>query len=332
MHYVQKYLEKYQLIKTSNNKMNSRSNTNIFLYCNYYSFYSQKVLMTLYEKNVDFEPLVVDITKGEQYSPWFLELNPRGEVPVLKVRNEVIPDSTRIIDYLEYHLDQELTPIINVSRDSKVMKNINHFRDLLEALPAGVITVGSFFHPHLCGTPKLPFVFPVREVLKSGDLVSSKNLRKLAEENPKAKGILLYKAEIQDRKHEILTNEEEYLKVLNIVDAVLTQVEDQLTEQNEDCWLCCDKFTIADVNLSIILQRLWELGLEERFWTDGKRPHIETYFNKVRLRESFVKTIPNMAVHIKLIFTSQPPAYVGAAGAVSIGVVLALAYMLKKLI
>ncbi|KPJ07183.1 Ganglioside-induced differentiation-associated protein 1 [Papilio machaon] len=307
MHYVQKYLEKYQLIKTSNNKMNSRSNTNIFLYCNYYSFYSQKVLMTLYEKNVDFEPLVVDITKGEQYSPWFLELNPRGEVPVLKVRNEVIPDSTRIIDYLEYHLDQELTPIINVSRDSKVMKNINHFRDLLEALPAGVITVGSFFHPHLCGTPKLPFVFPVREVLKSGDLVSSKNLRKLAEENPKAKGILLYKAEIQDRKHEILTNEEEYLKVLNIVDAVLTQVEDQLTEQNEDCWLCCDKFTIADVNLSIILQRLWELGLEERFWTDGKRPHIETYFNK-------------------------PPAYVGAAGAVSIGVVLALAYMLKKLI
>lgn len=66
-----------------------------------------------------------------------------------------------------------------------------------------------------------------------GDLVSSKNLRKLAEENPKAKGILLYKAEIQDRKHEILTNEEEYLKVLNIVDAVLTQVEDQLKEQSE---------------------------------------------------------------------------------------------------
>lgn len=66
-----------------------------------------------------------------------------------------------------------------------------------------------------------------------GDLVSSKNLRKLAEENPKAKSILLYKAEIQDRKHEILTNEEEYLKVLNVVDAVLSQVEEQLTEQSQ---------------------------------------------------------------------------------------------------
>lgn len=41
------------------------------------------------------------------------------------------------------------------------------FREIIEALPAGLITVGSFFHPQLCGTPKLPFILPVREVLKS---------------------------------------------------------------------------------------------------------------------------------------------------------------------
>ncbi|CAH2039603.1 unnamed protein product, partial [Iphiclides podalirius] len=312
--------------------MNSGNKTNIFLYCNYYSFYSQKVLMALYEKNIEFEPLIVDITKGEQYSSWFLELNPRGEIPVLKIHNEIIPDSTRIMDYLEYHLDQDVPPLINISRDSKVIKNVNRFRDLLEALPAGVITVGSFFHPHLCGTPKLPFIFPVREVLKSGDLVSSKNLRKLAEENPKAKSILLYKADIQDRKHEILTNEEEYVKVLNVVDAVLSQVEEQLAEQSEEHWLCCENFSIADINLAILLQRLWELGFEGRFWTGGKRPHIESYFNRVKLRDSFVKTIPNLGVILKMIITSQPPAYVGAAGIVSVGVVVALAYMLKKLI
>lgn len=61
--------------------------------------------MALYEKNIDFEPLEVDITKGEQYSSWFLEINPRGEIPVLKVDNETIPDSTRILDYLELYLD-----------------------------------------------------------------------------------------------------------------------------------------------------------------------------------------------------------------------------------
>lgn len=61
----------------------------------------------------------------------------------------------------------ELTPLINVSSDSKVVQNINKFRDIIEALPAGLITVGSFVHPNLCGTPKLPFILPVREVLKS---------------------------------------------------------------------------------------------------------------------------------------------------------------------
>ncbi|KAL0871912.1 hypothetical protein ABMA27_004366 [Loxostege sticticalis] len=192
-----------------------------------------QVLMTLHEKNIDFEPLEVDITKGEQYSSWFLEINPRGEIPVLKVNNEIIPDSTRILDYLELYLDPELPSLINVTTDKKILENINKFRDLIEALPAGVITVGSFFHPHLCGSPKLPFILPVRELLKTGDLGSSKNLRKLAEENPKAKGILLYKAEIQDRKHEILSNEDEYLKVLNIVDQVLFHVEEQLKTQSE---------------------------------------------------------------------------------------------------
>lgn len=68
-------------------------------------------------------------------------------------------------------------------------------------------------------------------MFSAGDLSSSQNLRKLADENPKAKHILLYKAEIQDRKHELLSNEEEYLKILNIVDQVLNQIEEQLKLQ-----------------------------------------------------------------------------------------------------
>ncbi|XP_026762506.1 ganglioside-induced differentiation-associated protein 1 [Galleria mellonella] len=330
MHFAQKYLEKLSIYKR-NGQTSSKNNTNVLLYCNYYSFYSQKVLLALYEKNVDFEPFTVDITKGEQYSSWFLEINPRGEIPVLKVKDEIIPDSTRILDYLEVYLDPELPPLINVSTDAKILNNINKYRELIEALPVGVITVGSFFHPHLCGRPKLPFILPVREVLKTGDLSSSKNLRKLAEENPKARGILLYKAEIQDKKHEILANEEEYLKILNIVDDVFSLIENELKTQTEGNWLCCEKFSIADVNLAILLQRLWELGLEGRFWTGGKRPLIENYFNRVKQRESFKRTIPSLLFHIKMIISSQPPAYLGAAGAVSVAVVASFVYIIKKI-
>lgn len=57
--------------------------------------------MTLNEKNIPFEPVIINITKGQQYSSDYLKLNPRGEVPVLQDNGKIIPDSVRIIDYLE---------------------------------------------------------------------------------------------------------------------------------------------------------------------------------------------------------------------------------------
>lgn len=57
--------------------------------------------MALHEKNLCFETHFVDIARGIQYQPWFLQINPRGEVPVLQDTGKIIPDSARIIDYLE---------------------------------------------------------------------------------------------------------------------------------------------------------------------------------------------------------------------------------------
>jgi len=57
--------------------------------------------MALHEKKLPFKTHFVNIAKSEQYQPWFLEMNPRGEVPVLKDGVKIIPDSSRIIDYLE---------------------------------------------------------------------------------------------------------------------------------------------------------------------------------------------------------------------------------------
>lgn len=57
--------------------------------------------MALYEKRVPFKSQVVSLLAKEQYKPWFLRLNPRGEVPVLTDGVKVIPDSVRIVEYLE---------------------------------------------------------------------------------------------------------------------------------------------------------------------------------------------------------------------------------------
>lgn len=57
--------------------------------------------MALYEKKLPFESVIINLIKGVQYEPWFLQLNPKGEVPVLQDTGKIIPDSARIIDYLE---------------------------------------------------------------------------------------------------------------------------------------------------------------------------------------------------------------------------------------
>lgn len=68
----------------------------------YEQFFTQ-ILFALYEKNIKFTAYEVDVTSGEQYSQWFLELNPKGEVPVLQDGTLVVPESGRIISYIEDH-------------------------------------------------------------------------------------------------------------------------------------------------------------------------------------------------------------------------------------
>ena len=44
------------------------------------SFSSQKVLLYLHERGIDFTGYHVDLQRNEHLSPWYLEINPRGEV------------------------------------------------------------------------------------------------------------------------------------------------------------------------------------------------------------------------------------------------------------
>lgn len=49
-----------------------------------------------------------------------------------------------------------------------------------------------------------------------------------ADLNPDVKDTLLKKAEFQDKKHHLLTNKDEYLKILKTVEDVLETIEKEL--------------------------------------------------------------------------------------------------------
>lgn len=291
--------------------------------------------MALHEKRLSFESHPVNIMKGAQYEPWFLKINPKGEVPVLQDDAKIIPDSNRIIDYLEDNFSNGDTPrLIPLDQGSGVRQKVNHFRNIIDEIPANVVTIGSFFHPQLVGKPKLPFIAPVRRQMAAHENNSSKILRQYAEKNSEGREMLLQKAAAQDKKHLTITNLAEFTKLLDQIDVVLTQVEEELSkheEEHPDWWLCSDRFTVADIGLTVLLERLNNIGLDERFWTNGKRPHIEKYFEKVKKRESYKQTMPSKMFFFKMVLC-QSPVLIGVSVVALLSLIVGGVFVVKKLV
>ncbi|HEX7761316.1 MAG TPA: glutathione S-transferase family protein [Caulobacteraceae bacterium] len=62
---------------------------------------SLKSLIALKEKELDFESVYVDLHKFEQHLPWFVAINPEGQVPVLDHDGVIVTHTTVINEYLE---------------------------------------------------------------------------------------------------------------------------------------------------------------------------------------------------------------------------------------
>jgi glutathione S-transferase len=62
---------------------------------------SLKCLAALHEKGLPFTSRYVDLHRFEQHEPWFVALNPDGQVPVLDHDGVIITQTTVINEYLD---------------------------------------------------------------------------------------------------------------------------------------------------------------------------------------------------------------------------------------
>ena len=69
-----------------------------------FSSYSQKALMAFYEKNIEFNSMVLD--GGEEITQKFNEIWPIGRFPILMDDGNFIFEATAIIEYLEVKFPQ----------------------------------------------------------------------------------------------------------------------------------------------------------------------------------------------------------------------------------
>ncbi|XP_067227838.1 ganglioside-induced differentiation-associated protein 1-like 1 isoform X1 [Chanodichthys erythropterus] len=103
-------------------------------------------------------------------------------------------------------------------------------------------------------------------------------------------------------------------KILGELGMVLDQVEAELEKrkleyQGQKCelWLCGPTFTLADICLGATLHRLKFLGLSRKYWEDGSRPNLQSFFERVQKRYAFRKVLGD--IHTTLLSAVLPNAF-----------------------
>ncbi|KAI8129542.1 hypothetical protein FF38_04795 [Lucilia cuprina] len=302
----------------------------LVLYFHPYNFHSQKILLLLYEKNIEFTPYVVDLLNGEQYSNWFLNLNPKGDVPVLQDGSFVVPDSLHIINYIENKFRggdyKSLKPKNNNSLENEKMQL---FEQILGHLPVGALSLGSFIHDDLKLVPKPPFIGPIRKTcLKNNEKVYGL-LKESIDKVEDHKAALLRKLDLQERRKRIVYSRLEYQKILDAIHNVLRFVEDDMVAHPAREWLVSNDFCMADVCFGLLLLRLYQLGFENYYWSYGKLPRVESYFLRFKKRPSYEKLMPTNFEILKDMWQMTPSNYIIGAGAGVLGMAVFAAFAHK---
>lgn len=318
-------------VNLTSNDNNSSSNGPLELYYWYTSFYSRKVLFALHEKHLSFKSNIVNLGKGDQYQPWYLKLNPRGEVPVFKDGVKVIPDSGRILDYLEDNFSNGNTPRLMPEKGTEGTQHVKQWRELLDSVPVPLITFGCLYHSHLTTNMKISS-FERKQRLSLMSTVST-DLDLMMEKYPEFKELYQEK---KQRLETLISDAQDVDKIkaaLDNLETTLDTVEQELASHDGDkssWWLCSQKFAIPDITLALVLQRLHDLGLSTRYLTVDKRPHLVQYFKKVQEREGYKKTIGHGAGLLHKICCSKKTHLAVIGVAVTVISVIAIGAVVYK--
>lgn len=263
---------------------------------------SHKVMMYLYERGIEFSDYHVDFQRNEQLSKWFLELNPKGQVPVMKFDNQVITDSTRIIHHLEAQVPTDLYhPLVPYSHETHLYQQYVYFTALLDQLPVNKVIQGIAFHPDisLASGRGEPYDDPdVFEKIQQTSLRRGFVLRQAAEDNDKAASDLRSRAsEFEKEILPTIKDRDEFQLILDQIDNVMEKMENQLTETmhlEDECegWLLGSSFSAVDISLGVILNKFALLGLQPIFWQGmPPRPHLEKFLTQIQKRQDFVRAV-----------------------------------------
>ena len=225
-----------------------------------------KVRFAMAEKGVVPDEMhYIDILKGEQFDPDYVKINPKAVVPALVHNGNIINESTVICEYVEDAFDgPTLMPTDPLAR-VKVR--------LWEK------AVDEQLHP-ACG--ELTFVCCHRHIVMR---LGEEKLREFLTSTPDQSVTSTWK----ERKKEIVRFGFEAPGIdatIRMYDGYLAKMEETLAK---DEWLAGSEFSLADIALTPYVNRLDMLSMSG-MWEDGRLPHVEAWFNRIKAMDSFAPT------------------------------------------
>ena len=242
------------------------------------SLCSQKARLVLAEKGVDWNSRIVNLLKGDNLDPGYMALNPAGVVPTLVHDGTPVTNSLNILRYVDKAFEGP-----DLAQGDPGL--IEAWLKLQDVLPIRTLTYGVM--PGRRGRVMRSTIGPKRKL-------AAKALRR----NPGLKEA--YEAKIRDLDRWLVTlgSPQEIKDAIGQVDRVLDQLEATLAKQR---WLAGDDYSLADLAWTPVLARFEMLGFAEK-WRNGRREHVDRYFEQLKQRRSYAVAITEPAQEMPRYF------------------------------
>ena len=236
---------------------------------------SQKLRIFLNEKKIDWKSYHIDLVKGDNFTKWFLGINPRGVVPVLVDDGEVYIESNDIIQHLDKKFQSNFLWPENLNEKIKEFleeENEIHF-DLRNLT--------------------MKFVAPTFLMKKKDkdikNFESASNFVEGLEDKEKNMQLEYHKNFIKNNG----VTEESVLNSINVFKKKLSKIDKNLSENK---FIISEHITIVDIAWFVYLRRLETVG----FSFKKDYPNLYKWFEELKKNKNFLKET-SLPIPLKII-------------------------------
>lgn len=224
----------------------------------HHSICSQKVRFCLEEKGLAFESRIVNLSNFEHLEPWYLEINPNGVIPALVVDGEPIVESTVICEFLDELMPEpKLTPETAIGR-----AHMREWLRYIDEVPSMAVRVPSFQDVLLPG-------YRAMEKDAFDDAVRRMSNRRAFFRRMGQTGF----------------PQEDYDDAVRLLGETVIRMDKALTR---GAWLVGELFTVADICMAPVVQRMEELGFAT-LWAE--RPAVADWLDRIRARPAWDRAL-----------------------------------------